>query len=319
MNERNNYSLPEIKLLEQSEPATVKGQRYKANLREMLDFTSQINKKHKFPIAIGTALDGEPVVLDLAHAPHILITCSNANEKNAVLDSTIINLLFHFQPDELKFIMIDPADSIFEKYQNLPHLLTPVVNETQKVLTILRWVNNEVERRYRILAQEQAKTLSEFNSHSGLVYNADGKEFPTPIPYLVIFVGELADSMKKQDKEVIEKQLCTIALKGRAAGIHLVVGSAHSSPENLTGFIKANLPTRICFKPESAADSRKIHCATDAEKLSGCGDLILSSPDSGSKHVQSVFIPDSDIHKIVAFICGQAKPIYNEQVEFLIK
>jgi len=313
MNGRNHHRLPGIGLPVKSEQKPDNEHPTATNLRGMLE----INGALQLPVVLGTDLKNEPIVLDLADAPHILIGGSDTNGINAGMNSIILSLLFRFRPDDLKFIMLDCKAPIFKVFRRLPHLLTPVIGEQKHTSAVLRRVVNELERRYRILARSHTKTLSEFNRRpvTEPVYDTDGVEIPPSLPYLVVFIGELAELMTGKDKEDIETKLCTIALKGRAAGIHLVIGTMHPSRENLSGFLEALLPTRICFKTESAAESLLILDRAGAEKLVGGGDLLFSSLGRGFVRVKSAFVPDRDVSKIVESACHQANLSFTMPVQ----
>ena len=257
-------------------------------------------------------------MIDLAKAPHLLVAGATGTGKSVCTNSLIMSLLFKFSPDDLKLIMVDPKIVEFEEYRELPHLLAPLINDSSKVPVALRWVANEMDRRYGVLAKVHVKKLSEFNRRPPdpePVYDDDGNEIPPKMPYLIVVIDELADLMMTEAKKDVETNITRIAQKGRAAGIHIVVATQRPSTNIITGVIKANLPTRFCFQVRSGVDSRVVIDTVGAEKLLGMGDMLLMSPSSMNiERVQGAFVPDSDIRSVVKFVCGQAKPSFNAAV-----
>ena len=287
-------------------------------MRSVMESEAWQNGKADIPIALGKDVAGKPVVVDLAKAPHLLVAGATGTGKSVCTNTLIMSLLFKFSPDDLKLIMVDPKIVEFEEYRELPHLLAPLINDSGKVPVALRWVANEMDRRYGVMAKVHVKKLSEFNRRPPdpePVYDADGNEIPPKMPYLVVVIDELADLMMTEAKKDVETNITRIAQKGRAAGIHIVVATQRPSTNIITGVIKANLPTRFCFQVRSGVDSRVVIDTIGAEKLLGKGDMLLMSPSSMViERVQGAFVPDSDIRKIVEFVCGQAKPSFNSAV-----
>ena len=281
-------------------------------VRSVMESEAWRSGKAELPIAVGENVAGQPVVLDLAKAPQMLVSGATGTGKNVCIDAIIASLLFKFRPDELKFVMIDPKVIGLEEYRKLPHLLTPIITAPDKALTALRWLADEVDRRYRVMAEVHAKKLSEFNRRppeTPPVRDTDGNEIPPEMPYLVVMIDELADLMVSKQKKAIESCITRIAQKGRAAGIHLVIATQRPSTNIITGVIKANLPTRLCFQVRSGADSRVVIDTIGAEQLLGKGDILLMRPPNMTlERVQGAFVPKNDIRKLVEFICGQAKP-----------
>ena len=274
--------------------------------------------KAEIPIALGKDVAGKPVVLDLAKAPHMLIAGSTGTGKSVCSNTLIMSLLFRFKPDELKLIMVDPKVVEFEDYKRLPHLLTPVINDSAKVPIALRWAVNEMEKRYRILARAGVKKISEYNSRTlpeTPVLDEDGRPIPDRLPVLIAIIDELGDLMMTEARKDVENSITRIAQKGRAAGVHIVVATQRPSTNVITGVIKANLPTRLCFQVRSLIDSRVVLDAGGAEKLLGKGDMLYMSPTSMNiERVQGSFVPDPDIRKVVEFVCSQAPQQFNSQV-----
>ena len=273
--------------------------------------------KADIPIALGKDVSGKPVVLDLAKAPQLLVSGATGTGKSVCINSLIMSLLFKFAPDELKFILIDPKVIEFEEYRNLPHLLAPLINDSAKVPVALRWVANEMDRRYGVMKKAHVRKLSEFNRRPpdpAPMLDDDGNELPPKMPYLVVVIDELADLMMTEASADVETYITRIAQKGRAAGIHLVIATQRPSANTITGVIKANLPTRICLQVRAGADSRVVLDSRGAEKLLGKGDMLLMQPsDMTIERVQGAFVSDSDIHKIVEFVCSQAQPDFNTE------
>ena len=287
-------------------------------MRSVMESEAWQNGKADIPIALGKDVSGKPVVVDLAKAPHLLVAGATGTGKSVCTNSLIMSLLFKFAPDDLKLIMVDPKIVEFEEYRNLPHLLAPLINDSAKVPVALRWVANEMDRRYGVMAKVHVKKLAEFNRRPPdpePVYDADGIEIPPKMPYIVVVIDELADLMMTEAKKDVETNITRIAQKGRAAGIHIVVATQRPSTNIITGVIKANLPTRFCFQVRSGVDSRVVIDTIGAEKLLGKGDMLLMLPSSMNiERVQGAFVPDGDIRKIVEFVCGQAKPCFNTAV-----
>ena len=287
-------------------------------MRSVMESDQWRSGKAEIPIALGKDVSGKPVVLDIASAPHMLIAGSTGTGKSVCSNSLIMSLLFRFRPDELKLIMVDPKVVEFDVYRNLPHLITPVINDSAKVPVALRWAVNEMEKRYRILAAARVKKISEFNARSvssAPVLDEDGLPIPDKLPVLLIIIDELGDLMMTEAKKDVENSITRIAQKGRAAGVHVVVATQRPSTNVITGVIKANLPTRLCFQVRSLIDSRVVLDSPGGEKLLGKGDMLYMSPSSMHiERVQGSFVPDSDIQKVVEFVSAQAPQQFNSQV-----
>ncbi len=276
------------------------------------------NSKAEIPLALGKDVSGKPVVLDLAKAPHMLVAGSTGTGKSVCSNSLIISMLLKFRPDELRLILVDPKIVEFAAYKTLPHLLTPIINDSAKVPIALRWAASEMDKRYQILARANVKKLSEYNAQPEVnrqLVDDDGKPFPEKMPLLVIIVDELADLMMTEAKKDVETNISRIAAKGRAAGIHIIVATQRPDVKIVTGTIKANLPTRLCFQVRSLMDSRVVLDTPGAEKLLGKGDMLFMSPTSMNiERVQGAWVKDEDIIKIVQFISEQAPQRFNDQV-----
>ena len=287
-------------------------------MRSVMESDEWKYSKAEIPIALGKNVSGKPVILDLAKAPHMLVAGATGTGKSVCSNSLIISLLFRFRPDELRLIMVDPKIVEFDAYKKLPHLLTPIINDSAKVPIALRWAANEMDRRYHILASAKVKKLSEFNNRprSGEPeYDENGNLIPDKMPLLVIILDELADLMMTEAKKDVETNITRIAQKGRAAGIHIIVATQRPSTNIITGVIKANLPTRLCFQVRSLVDSRVVLDTPGAEKLLGMGDmLVMTSSSMEIERVQGAWVKDDDIQNVVKFVSDQAPQKFNDTV-----
>ena len=287
-------------------------------LRSMFESPNWSDSKSEIPVVLGKDVGGKPIILDLAKAPHLLIAGATGSGKSVCMNTLIMSLLFKFSPDDLRLIMVDPKVVEMEMYSTLPHLITPVVNDPQKVPIALRWAVNEMENRYRILAKAKVKNLAGYNSrHIGPepVLDKDGKPIPDKMPILLVIIDELADIMMTDSKSEVETSIARIAQKGRAAGVHIVIATQRPSTNIITGVIKANLPTRIAFRVGSIVDSRVILDQKGAETLLGRGDMLLVPPGSAVlDRIQGAWVEDADIAKIVDFVSGQAEQEFNNKI-----
>ena len=287
-------------------------------MSSVMDTEEWKSGKAEIPLALGKNVSGKPVILDLAKAPHMLVAGATGTGKSVCSNSLIMSMLFRFRPDELRLIMVDPKIVEFDAYKNLPHLLTPIINDSAKVPIALRWAANEMDRRYHVLAKVGVKKLSEFNNRrlpDEPEIDDDGNPIPEKMPLLVIILDELADLMMTEAKKDVETNITRIAQKGRAAGIHIIVATQRPSTNIITGVIKANLPTRLCFQVRSLVDSRVVLDTPGAEKLLGTGDmLVMTSSSMEIERVQGAFVKDDDIKKVVQFISDQAPQRFNDNV-----
>ena len=270
------------------------------------------------PIVLGRDVAGRTVIANLAKAPHLLIAGSTGSGKSVCMNSLIMSLLQKFSPDDLRLILVDPKHVELAMYRPIPHLITPVVNDPKQVPLALRWADNEMERRYRLLASVRAKNLKAFNSRSipdTPELDEDGNPVPDRLPLLVVIIDELADIMMTEAKKDVETSICRIAQKGRAAGIHLVIATQTPRKDVITGLIKANLPTKIAFRVTSGIDSRVILDAMGAESLLGNGDMLFMAPGGeGLERVQGTLVEDPEIQRVVDFISVQRPQNFDSQV-----
>ena len=265
-------------------------------------------KKHKgrLKVALGHTVSGKPLVYDITKMPHVLIAGATGSGKSIMLNAIISSLLFNNSPQECKLIMIDPKYVEFVQWNDIPHLLTPVITDVeQKAVSALAWAVSEMERRYKLFSNAGVRNIEGYNAKSG--FQAE--------PYIVIIIDELADMMMVASNDV-EKYITRIAQKARAVGIHLVVATQRPSVNILTGMIKANIPTRISFKVASNTDSRVILDQTGAEVLIGRGDMLFVPPtDSKPRRIQGVYVDDKEIEALVEYLKQQGTgPSYNDEI-----
>lgn len=270
------------------------------SVREVLESAAfkRLNSKSPLAIALGKGTSGDMAVADLAKMPHVLIAGATGSGKTVCLDSTILSLLMFNTPRELRFIMIDPKRVELIAFDGIPHLMTPVVTESEKAVEILKWLASEMDGRYRRLAQMKVHNIDTYNRSN---------KIPKPMPYIVLIVDELADLMMSSADE-IEPQLCRLAQMGRAVGIHCVVATQRPSVDVITGLIKANFPTRISFAVASLVDSRTILDTIGAEKLLGRGDMLyLSAELAKPKRLQGCFSSQRELERVTRFWADQAR------------
>ncbi|MEF3168439.1 MAG: DNA translocase FtsK [Deltaproteobacteria bacterium] len=273
------------------------------SLKEILE--SETFEKHRglLPLALGHDIVGVPVVTDLAKMPHLLIAGATGTGKSVGLNAMICSLLYRHTPERLRLLMIDPKRIELSLYDNIPHLIHPVVSEPKEATRALRWAVLEMERRYQILESAQARNLEGYN-----------KSADSPLPYLVVIIDELADLMMVSSKEV-EGAIARLAQMARAAGIHLLIATQRPSVDVLTGLIKANFPARISFKVSSKVDSRTILDVIGAERLLGMGDMLFLPPGSSSlQRIHGAYVSEREIVQIVSFLKAQGEPDYDPSV-----
>ena len=272
-----------------------------------------INSDSKVPICLGKDIVGNPVVVQLEKMPHLLIAGATGTGKSVGLNAMITSILYKSSPDDVKFLMIDPKRIELSFYNDIPHLLTPVITDMKKANTALQWMVREMDRRYNLLARFQVRNIEQFNQKiieaPEPEYDEDG-EILSPLPFIVVIIDELADLMMTASRD-IELSLTRLAQMARAAGIHLILATQRPSVDVLTGIIKANFPTRISFQVSSKTDSRTIIDANGAETLLGNGDMLFVPPGTARlTRVHGTYLSEDELSKITAFIKSQRKPNY---------
>lgn len=274
-------------------------------LKEML--SSKTMKKHpsKLAVALGIDVTGNPIIADIASMPHVLIAGATGSGKSVAINAFMSSILFRASPDEVKFILVDPKRVELTGYNDIPHLLTPVIVEPSKVVSALKWAVNQMEQRYKQLAEVGVKNIQAYNELAGLV----------AMPNILIVIDELADVMLFSPAEV-EESVTRIAQMARAVGIHLVLSTQRPSVDVITGLIKANIPCRIAFNVSSQTDSRVILDGPGAEKLLGRGDMLYLPPDRAKPvRIQGTFISDRETRELTTFLRSQGqRPEYEEDI-----
>jgi S-DNA-T family DNA segregation ATPase FtsK/SpoIIIE len=254
--------------------------------------------------AIGKDITGRPVLADLARMPHLLVAGQTGSGKSVMINDILTSLLYRNSPSDLKLILVDPKTVELTPYNDIPHLLTPVITEPEKCISALKWAVAEMERRYRTLSEQKKRSIGEYNE----LKTVEG------MPYIVIVIDELADLMMMAARDV-EALIVRIAQKARAVGIHLILATQRPSVDVITGLIKANVPARIAFTTASQVDSRTIIDQIGAEKLLGQGDMLFLTSDMPKpRRVQAAFISDNETVKVTHFITEQRAPDYNMEV-----
>lgn len=291
-------------------------------LFSVLDSKEWKNNHDPLTFAIGKDISGHPVVGNLAKMPHLLVAGQTGSGKSVMMNTLLTSLLYRHSPSELKLIMVDPKVVEMTAYEDIPHLLTPIINEPEKALSALRWAVNEMERRYRVVSGEKVKEIKSYNKHA-IAKNEkikkeaiEGEEpkLLEVMPYIVIVIDELADLMMAASKDV-EAMIVRIAQKARAVGIHLVLATQKPVVSVVTGLIKGNVPSRIAFKVASNGDSRTILDRGGAEKLLGNGDMLFYMNGAPNlKRVQGAWVTDEEVLRVTNFIRSQGPPQYNDEV-----
>ena len=277
-------------------------------VREIIDSPAFIGSKSKLSIALGRDIGGNAVVGDIAKMPHGLIAGATGSGKSVCINSIIMSILYKATPEEVKFLMIDPKVVELGVYNGIPHLLVPVVTDPRKAAGALGWAVTEMERRYKLFADNGVRDLASFNKL------ADNDEKIETMPQIVIIVDELADLMKTASNEV-EVAIDRIAAKARAAGMHLLIATQRPSVDVVTGVIKSNIPSRIAFAVASQIDSRTILDTAGAEKLLGRGDMLYSPVGSNKpSRLQGCYVSDEEIEAVVEYIKGDHSADYSEEI-----
>ncbi len=273
-------------------------------LREILESKEYIESKSGGTIPLGRDVAGIPIITDLYKMPHLLIAGATGSGKSVCINAVILSLLYQNSPNDLKLLLVDPKRVEFSMYNDIPHLLCPVIIEPDKTVNALKWTVNEMEKRYQILSENHKRNIVEHNQSNPSV----------KMPYIVVIIDELADLMAQSANEV-EAAIVRLAQMARAVGIHLIVATQRPSVNVITGLIKANIITRIGFAVASQVDSRTILDQAGSEKLLGNGDMLFISSELGKpKRIQGVFVGEKDIRNITDFMRSQGQSNYIEDI-----
>ena len=280
------------------------------SLRKMME--SEVMKKHqsKLAVALGLDVSGKALVADIARMPHVLIAGQTGSGKSVAINSFLCTLILRASPSEVKFILVDPKRVELTNYNGVPHLLAPVIVDPKEVISALRWLMSEMDRRYKLFSEAGVRNIDGYNEMSGF----------QALPYIVLMIDELADIMLFSPVEV-EDAITRIAQLSRATGIHMVLATQRPSVDVITGLIKANIPCRIAFAVASQVDSRVILDGPGAEKLLGRGDMLYLPPESAKPiRIQGALVVDKDIGNLVSFLKNQGiTPQYTEEVTSMPK
>ncbi len=278
-------------------PATVR-------MASILTSPGWAESKDSLSLVVGKDISGAPVIASLDKMPHLLVAGQTNSGKSVMINAVLTSLLYRNSPSDLKLILVDPKHVELTPYDEIPHLLTPVITEPEKCISALKWAVAEMERRYRTLAEARRRNISEYNQ----LKKDEG------MPYIVIVIDELADLMMMAARDV-EALIVRIAQKARAVGIHLVIATQRPSVDVVTGLIKANVPARIAFTTNSQVDSRTIIDMAGAEKLLGMGDMLFATADMPKpKRVQGALIEIDEVQKVTDFLRMQRGPQYDDEV-----
>ena len=293
-------------------------------IRAILESEEWKNATDPLTFALGKDISGHAIVADLAKMPHLLIAGTTGSGKSVMTNTMIVSLLYRNAPSDLKLIIVDPKQVEMVQYEDIPHLLTPIINDTTQAVSALKWAVDEMERRYKLLADEHVKTIVDYNKKMAkgkgqvVVADEDGNEQKQDggrMPYIVILIDEMSDLMMQAGKE-LEPSIVRIAQKGRAAGLHLILATQKPVVKVVTGLIKTNVPARIAFAVQNSTDSVVMLGKAGAEKLLGRGDMLfLTTEMSGKpKRIQGAWMSDAEEEKVAAFLKEQSPPDYNNEV-----
>jgi S-DNA-T family DNA segregation ATPase FtsK/SpoIIIE len=309
--------------------------REKVYLRELLSSEDYNNSTAKLPLCLGKTIGGEPVIVDLARMPHLLIAGTTGSGKSVAINTMILSLVYRLGPNQCRLIMVDPKMLELSSYDSIPHLLTPVVTDPKKAVVALKWAVREMEDRYRKMSKLGVRNIDGYNArladakakgetlsrtvHTGYdretgeaIYEKEEFDLE-PIPYLVVIVDEMADLMMVAGKD-IEGAIQRLAQMARAAGIHVILATQRPSVDVITGTIKANFPTRVSFQVTSKIDSRTILGEQGAEQLLGQGDMLYMAGGGRISRVHGPFVSDEEVEKVVRHLKTQGAPQYLEAV-----
>jgi DNA segregation ATPase FtsK/SpoIIIE, S-DNA-T family len=296
--------------------------REQISLREQLESEVYRKSPSKLTLALGKTIHGEPFLADLATMPHLLIAGSTGTGKSVGLNAMLTSILYRATPDDVRLIMIDPKRLELGMYEDIPHLLTPVVVDPKQAANALRWAVREMEERYKTLAAEGVRNIDQYNRNVRHMLEEQQQqpaearegEVPKPLPFIVVVIDELADLMMVAGNEV-EESICRLAQMARAVGIHLILATQRPSVDVITGLIKANLPARIAFRVSSRIDSRTVLDGNGAEQLLGKGDMLFLPPASSRYvRVHGPYISEQESARLASFLRKQGRPVYDETI-----
>jgi len=292
--------------------------REQISLRELLESDLYRRSASKLTIALGKTIHGEPFMADLASMPHLLIAGSTGAGKSVGINGMLTSILYRATPDDVRMIMLDPKRLELGMYEDIPHLLTPVVVDPKQAANALRWAVREMEERYKTLAAEGVRNIEQYNRNiqQAIVEKRtppEGGEMPRPLPFIVVIIDELADLMMVASNEV-EESIARLAQMARAVGIHLILATQRPSVDVITGLIKANLPSRISFRVSSKIDSRTILDGNGAEQLLGKGDMLYMPGGKQIARVHGPFVTDEEVRAVADHWRKQGVPDYNQAV-----
>ena len=282
-------------------------QRESVTIKELLSDQNFKSTTHKIPICIGKDISGNIEVIDLSKTPHLLVAGTTGSGKSVFINTLLTSILYKFSPEELRLILIDPKMLELSVYNDIAHLLTPVVTEPKKAIIALKWVCKEMERRYSLMNEEGSRNLEGFNQKTS-----------EKLPYIVVFIDEMADLMMTAGKEV-EHYVQRLAQMARACGIHLVMATQRPSVDIITGSIKANFPSRVSFQVASKYDSRTVLGEIGAEQLLGNGDMLMTKNGASLIRYQSAFISDNEVNKLISEIKRSQKVQYLQELDEIIQ
>ena len=278
------------------------------------------NDHDPLSFAVGKNISGETITADLAKMPHLLIAGTTGSGKSVMMNTLLTSLLYKNSPSQMKLILVDPKQVEMAPYQDIPHLLTPVIEDVTKTVSALKWAVNEMERRYSVLKEKKIRNIERYHkmfAAEAKAFNEDPEiERMEELPYVVIVIDELSDLMSdKSMARDAEALIVRIAQKARAVGIHLVLATQKPVVSVVTGLIKGNIPSRISFKLPSNADSRTILDRGGAEKLLGQGDMLFFANGMPQpKRIQGVFLEDAEVNRVMDFLRLQSPPQYNDEI-----
>ena len=288
-------------------------------LRDVIESPEFVNSPSRLTLGLGKDLIGRLRVSDLAQMPHLLIAGSTGTGKSVFLNALIVSILYKATPDELKMVMVDPKRLELGLYENIPHLLAPVVTDPKVASNVLRNATREMERRLKLLAQRGVRNIDQYNrtfekNQSLSLFEGTEEDEHKPLPYIVIIIDELADLMMV-DTNNVEESITRLAQMARAVGIHLILATQRPSVDVITGLIKANFPARISFRVASKVDSRTILDANGSESLLGRGDMLFLPAGSSRLHrIHGPLVSEDEVVAVCDFWRTQAKAVYNEQL-----